>query len=173
MKALFLSCGYISGVQTGLQAGHVMDSMWSKYTNRILNPDLTVSERCTAADRRKLWMLREFAMDHKTFVILNGGDHEALIDYITFLNNVDNPYPWAFVSEPGLNHAVTSVGCILPGRMFGKVAERTGQLWLQYGNQQALSDAGKSLPLPEDGDGGWTEFQLELLKRKAMCGKAT
>lgn len=171
MKALFMSNCYISGVQTGLQAGHCIDSMWSKYVEDWLETDGKASPQ--------LGTLREFSRKHRTFVILNGGGHESLMHWIMFFMAcgsegaaAPHSYPWIGVQEPGLREAYTSVGIILPDRMFGPNAERNAQLWRQYGSHTAMAEAGKSLIAPEDGS-TYSDFDLELLVRKMTCGKAT
>ncbi len=124
MRAYFFSNMYISGIHTGIQAGHAITEMFIYYTDVAPNGN----EKCKAAFE----MLKTFARDHKTFVILNGGDHQSLQDMLTLLNQEENPgYPRCFFTEPGLNNAMTSVCVVLPERMYDETARAVGKAMLK------------------------------------------
>lgn len=88
----------LSSIQQGIQAGHAAVEL----TRR--GHDLTMN----------------WAKNHKTMVLLNGGDLTELNELVFFMCNNDNPYPWAafYESVESLAGILTSVAIILPKRIF-------------------------------------------------------
>ena len=107
---------YLSSLQQGLQAAHVLTEMsmkarlkggqyWRHYDN--------------------------WASDHKTIILLNGGNDKDLRELLTFFN-MSNPYLYGSFCEDqqSLNGAMTCVGIILPENIYETVAAiRRGQLY--------------------------------------------
>ena len=96
---------YLSSIQQGIQAAHVITNMFAEYKNR---------------SKRKN-MLYRWASKDKTIVLLNGGRSTDLRHLATFFDdNRKNPYPWSefFEDEDSLDGALTSVGIILPERIY-------------------------------------------------------
>lgn len=89
---------YLSSIQQGIQAGHVIGNMSVKYG---ANPDS---------------MYCDWAKNHKTMILLNGGMSCNLGDIVEHFSKQDNPFEWAPFSESrdALDGALTSVGIILP-----------------------------------------------------------
>jgi hypothetical protein len=104
MRAYFFGNMYLSSIQQGIQAAHVVTHMFRDYRQ--------------ASKRRK--MLYEWANKHKTMVLLNGGGHRDLLNLVAFLDVKQNPYPWAMFAEDeeSLNLTITSVGVILPEQVY-------------------------------------------------------
>ncbi len=130
MRQIFFVNMYCNHIQAGIQSGHAVNEMWLKYG---FNPE-------------KLETIFEFARDHKTFILLNGGDHEALTDLMKFCDQRTNPYPWSVFREPGLNNAITSVSIIIPEKLYG-----TMDYW-QY---------------------SYTPWEIEFAIRKEKCSLAS
>ena len=102
MRAYFFGNMYLSSIQQGIQAGHVIGEMSVKYG---ANPDS---------------MFSEWAKDHKTMILLNSGMSSNLSDIVKHLSKSDNPFNWApfFESREALDGALTSVGIILPEEIY-------------------------------------------------------
>jgi len=107
MRAYFFGNMYLSSIQQGIQAGHVVTEMFIDY--RESDSHEPYSE-----------ILYNWAHDHKTMILLNGGYGENLHDLVDFFDQDDNSYPFAFFkeSEGALDNAITSVGIILPEKIY-------------------------------------------------------
>lgn len=103
---------YLSSLQQGLQAAHCVADMFMKY--EYSEDDVLL--------RRNV--LLEWARQHKTMVLLNGGNSSELHDLYNFLNDYNNPYPYVrfYEDEQSLNCALTYVGVILPEKIYKSAA---------------------------------------------------
>jgi hypothetical protein len=168
LRAYFFNNQYLAGIHNGIQAGHALDAMWSFYTDKFF---LEIANGPVFPLDAQFDMLTKFSRNHKTWVILNAGDHAALEDLFTFFAKPQNPsYPFSQFQEPGLNNANTSVAIILPERMYDDVANAFGKTLLEN-----YSDPYCGLPtftLDEVLTRNYTAWERELLKRKAACSKA-
>lgn len=111
LRGYFFGNAYLSSIQQGLQAGHVIQEMTIKYTDDYI-------EASKAGDIFKNW-----CRYHKTIILLNGGMHQNLYEvYSTLLQmtNRGKTYPIALFNEEraALNDAITSVGIVLPERVY-------------------------------------------------------
>ncbi|MGZ8924322.1 MAG: hypothetical protein ACXW2E_00430 [Nitrososphaeraceae archaeon] len=95
----------MSQIQLGIQALHCAVEIQQKY--KVTS--------CPGIIHYETW-----ASLHKTVVLLNGGNQDALIDLFTYMQNEDNMYPFAYFTEDeqSLNNAMTCVGIILPERIY-------------------------------------------------------
>lgn len=107
MRAYFFGNMYLSSIQQGIQAAHVVHELFLKYP-----PDV-FADKTTQT-------LYEWAKDHKTMILLNGGYAEALEDLHAFFESPTNPYPftWFHEEKASLNGALTSVGIVLPEKIY-------------------------------------------------------
>lgn len=114
MRAYFFGNMYLSSIQQGIQAQHCTAEMFYKYRHH---------------DKSRIQheMLMIWAEKHKTTILLNGGEKEALLDIVRLLKDGikttgfdDNPYPWATFSESNdaLNCCLTCVGIVIPERVY-------------------------------------------------------
>ncbi len=105
---------YLSSLQQGLQAGHAAVDLHVKYNMLQAHYD---------SDAQKN-IFNDWAMNHKTMVLLNGGNSADLQDLFEFLSNDHNPYPFVkfHEDEVSLNGALTYVGMILPPRIYDTAA---------------------------------------------------
>lgn len=107
---------YLSSLQQGLQAAHVLTEM-------SLKARLKGGQYCHQYDN--------WASDHKTIILLDGGNDKDLRELLTFFN-MSNPYLYGSFCEDqqSLNGAMTCVGIILPENIYETVAAiRRGQLY--------------------------------------------
>lgn len=109
LRAYFFMNMYLSSIQQGIQAGHIIGDMAARY----LKPGVEGTNDIQM-------MFYEWANAHKTMVVLNAGYGEEIHDLITFFRDPTNPYPWEDFreSEPALDGATTGVGIVLPSKIF-------------------------------------------------------
>lgn len=107
---------YLQGIQAGIQSGHCWLEMAVKYKTFI-----TVHR---TSESSIFW---EWAENHHTVSIKNGGDQTALEDIINLFQRADNPYPWQqwHEGEKALNGALTNVSIIVPEHVYGYVSKRS------------------------------------------------
>jgi len=97
-RAYFFNNMYLSSIQQGIQAGHVIAEMSIKYVKE--SPKDTIYEK--------------WAKDDKVMIVLNGGYVSNLYYIQEAIANLD--FPWAAFneSEEAMDGMLTSVGVILP-----------------------------------------------------------
>jgi len=68
----------------------------------------------------KLEEIREWAENHKTVILLNGGYSEHIRELIHFFHSAENQYPWTVFNESldALDGAVTCAGIVLPEKIY-------------------------------------------------------
>lgn len=93
---------YLSGIQQGIQSAHCAVELFNKY-------------HCYVNDNAR-FPLKEWAQNHKTMIVLSGGDSKSLNNIIEFFSSPTNKFAWAFFREDqqSLNSATTCVGIVLP-----------------------------------------------------------
>lgn len=128
MRAYFWGNMYMSSIQQGIQSLHCLSEMYQKYTDSIVNTE----------QREALF---EWGLTYKTVIVLNAGEMSALEKVESLIESIDNPsYAWASWRESAdaMNCALTSVGIILPERMY-KAAQEKKKYWRNWENRQKLS----------------------------------
>lgn len=98
---------YMSGIHAGIQTGHAAVDMGVKYSQGMFSP--------TAVDNYNLW-----AMHHKTFVILEGGQMNNLLRVEELFQTYAGSFPYAYFreTEDALNNALTAVAIVVPEWIF-------------------------------------------------------
>ncbi|MND12070.1 hypothetical protein D3C80_22120 [compost metagenome] len=107
MRCYHLQNTYLSGIHAGIQSAHCQHELALKYINSgPANP------------MKKAYI--EWAKNHKTIIVLNGGMAGDLLRYQELLERSDNPYPWASFceSEYALGGIITNVGVVLPAKIY-------------------------------------------------------
>lgn len=112
MRAYFFGNMYLSSIQQGIQAAHVVAEMFVRYNDP--ERPLSVSAQQAAA------ILNTWARDHKTMVLLNAGYGQEIHNLIDFFNDPPNPFPWSAFNEgdDALDGALTCIGIILPEEIY-------------------------------------------------------
>jgi len=117
MRAYFFCNYYLSSIQQGIQSAHVLAEMY-----------LNTKAQRSIYDLR--FTLEKWARDHKTIIVLNGGNSESVENIYNELVSIDieNRYPRAIFREDSisLNGAVTCCGIILPYNVYNFVEDETG-----------------------------------------------
>lgn len=107
-RCFFFGNFYFSSIQQGIQAQHCQRRMAVKYF--LDKPD---------TPERKLY--EEYARHHETVVLKNGGDDDAMQDVLTLMHHAQNELPWDFFIEPGAGEALTTIGVVVPSRIYEDV----------------------------------------------------
>ena len=107
MRCYHMQNMYLSGTQAGIQTAHAQHEMAIKY----------LFEK---NDGQCHDMYLDWAKNHKTIILLNGGMMAQLSAIKQMLESSDNPYPWACFheSEAALNGALTNIGVVLPYKIY-------------------------------------------------------
>jgi hypothetical protein len=109
MRAYFFGNLYLSSIQQGIQAAHALGEMFIRYPGWMPGaPEF---------DGDFLW---EWASNHKTMILLNGGGSSNIQGLVDFFRKGENILPWAEFNEEAdaLNGALTTVGIILPEKIY-------------------------------------------------------
>ena len=138
---------YLSSLQQGLQAGHAAVDLHVKYN---------IHEQGHYDIKPCQDMYNDWAENHKTMVLLNGGNSADLADLFAFLYCEENPYPFVkfHEDEVSLNGALTYVGMILPPKIYDKAAAIR-----QDSSELAFMD-------------GYSQFEIDLCLRLNQYGLA-
>ena len=95
---------YLSGIHAGIQTQHCTAELFVKYKN----------------NQEKLDVIYDWAENHKTTIILNGGFSSNLEVILNALNvyKCELPYASFYESKEALNSALTNVSIIIPERLY-------------------------------------------------------
>lgn len=103
---------YLSSLQQGLQAAHSVAELFIKYKT----------------DSIQKAVLYNWANEHKTMVLLNGGNSADLLSlksHFEYLHTLgmDLPFSYFKEDEQSLNNAVTYVGIVVPNKHYEIASE--------------------------------------------------
>jgi hypothetical protein len=101
MRAYFINNMYLSSIQNGIQAAHVVHELFRKYQKQ---------------DALQ-YALHDWADNFKTMIVLNGGMTEHLVSFLELVKK--SGLPFDTFNEPGIGNALTSIGVIVPERLYG------------------------------------------------------
>lgn len=114
---------YLSSIQQGIQALHVLGEMVNKYSICTVAHD-DHNEKVFNGDSPQATMLADFLVNHKTAILLNGGAQKELDVLYGFFNSglllEKNEFPFAYFreEEDALDSALTCVGIVIPFRIY-------------------------------------------------------
>lgn len=112
---------YLSDIQKGIQSAHLVHEIMNEAHDNCMtiasDSDLTTQE--IHFDKKAL-MVKEWAEEHKTMIVCNGGNSANLNAIGELFSNTQNPYPFAWFNEDeeSLNGAITCVGIVLPEELY-------------------------------------------------------
>ena len=122
-RAYFFGNNYISPIQHGIQAAHVVTRFFVKYHN---DDNITESE-----------VLYEWAENHMTKILLNGGYQSNLAKIYKIFEKVGPiiglPFTQFREEQDSLNGALTSVGIVVPMGLLETAASNIGRQQLFEG----------------------------------------
>ena len=115
LRAYFFNNMYLQGAHSGIQSQHTTTEMFVKYqwVDSGAIQEYLINESDTE-------LLYDWAQNHKTTIVLNGGMSGDLQALVELFESNENPYTWAFFKETeyALNGALTNVGIILPEKIY-------------------------------------------------------
>ena len=159
---------YLSSIQQGIQAGHVIGDMAVKYDE--------------PTDHKSMFL--EWAEDHKTMILLNGGFSQDLIEFESFLEgDLDSdsvrlndhydgysPYPFALFREEGIDDAASSFGMVLPPKIYDgiKLMNKVKRLPRDSYDRQNW-ERNKALQFELGVEETYNDWEIELMQRINRC----
>lgn len=104
MRCYHFSNMYLSSIQQGIQSAHAQMELFIKYKNKTPEKDI----------------LFDWAENHKTMIVLNGGYLSTMVEAVHFFNTPKNPYPFStfYESEDALGGILTNIAIILPEKIY-------------------------------------------------------
>lgn len=108
MRCYHLSNMYLSSIQHGVQSAHAQMELFVKYKS----------------PGKKNSFLFDWAENHKTMIVLNGGYLSSMNEALEFFSQPDNPYPFVqfYESDEALGGILTNIAIVLPEKIY-KTAE--------------------------------------------------
>ena len=167
MRAYFFGNMYLSSIQQGIQAAHVVAEMATRYS--------------AFASTSGPGMFTEWATDHKTMILLNAGYSEEIRNLKDLFQKNSNQYPWAYFheSDEALDGALTCVGIILPEKIYGLAKlMRTEPVHVRQVIEHNVVTSGQYLPLAVQTESGeaekwdYTKWEWALVTRLNQYGMA-
>ena len=150
MRYYTFSNMYLSSLQVGLQSAHALAEIFLKHYGDPI--------------------LMEWANDHKTMILLNAGYGENIHSLCNFFNHSENPFPWApfYESEEALDGAITTVGIVLPAKIY-EMAAMIRDRNLPEANLDTLKVTG------EWKEAGWyfSKWEVQLIEKLNTFGMAS
>jgi hypothetical protein len=104
---------WLSSMAQGIQAGHAKDELTNKYVYGGPAQDKDASIKVGE-------MLRDWSLNHKTHIALNGGNSDTMDEMWNFLHDNKHDFPYAnfHEDEQSLKGVMTSMALVLPERIY-------------------------------------------------------
>jgi hypothetical protein len=136
---------YLSSIQQGIQSAHLVHELLLRYM---------------FASTGAAKLAFDWAQGHKTIIVLNGGDNEALLQARMVLE-AQHQYPTAFFreSERSLEGVLTGVGVVLPESVFNCTIDKCA-----VGDPVFIRPSGEEVKF---GDTDWPI--INLIKSKGLA----
>lgn len=100
---------YLSSIQQGIQTGHCAVDVVRKYARAGRPSDIHPSSES---------MVNNWADNHKTFITLNGGNHQSLQNALEVIQMSGLPYATFNEDYQSLGGIMTCVGVVVPASIF-------------------------------------------------------
>lgn len=149
MRCYHINNFYMSGIHAGIQSAHAQHELMLKY----MAPQVTLTEMQEQARGAYI----EWARDHKTIIVLNGGMQGDLQKWQEFLSlSGGHKYAWASFNEDqyALNGALTNIALVLPETIYKYARGVTRALEQNIGASGFFTVDGMLL-VPNDIINGW------------------
>lgn len=104
MRCYHLSNMYLSSIQHGIQSAHSQMKLFIKYSKESTKGEI----------------LYDWATNHKTMIVLNGGFLSDMQETLEFFNNPENPYPFSvfYESNEAMGGLLTNIAIVLPEKIY-------------------------------------------------------
>lgn len=145
MRCYHLNNSYLAAIHAGIQSAHSQHELAMKY----LHPQHVLDGFHKEAEVAIAGYL-EWASNHKTIIVLDGGWHEHLVEMQAFLaSNTDHSYAWAsFCESPeSLNGSMTNIALVLPYHMYAFNREIASFVKLNLSSTEATLNDGTKITL--------------------------
>lgn len=129
---------YMNGIHSGIQSGHVMGELFNKYGN---SRDNAIGARANRANITALHdMLWDWNINHRTWIVLDGGYASNLRSIIEVFKKYEDEFPWAdfHEDEDALDGALTAIGIILPKWIYDCQRRQADQGLFEYVYREAV-----------------------------------
>lgn len=150
---------YISSIQQGIQTAHVVHELFNKYGMREIQY------------HDAFLQLHNWARNHKTIIVLNGGIDASLNDLFEFMKDPNNGYPFACFreDEQSLGGILTAVGIVLPAEIYeaAEMIRNHKAIFIDTLHGTASLSSVDSYHRLNDHD--HTQFEIELIERMNQC----
>ena len=108
---------YLSQIQQGIQTGHASVELLVKYAvDADFLPNPKYQEKLPTWEAGA--MVGEWAQNHKTYIILNGGDADGVDNAHAIIASTDLPFCEFYESAGALRGLKTCVGAVIPDFIF-------------------------------------------------------
>jgi len=168
MKAYFFVNSALSGIQKGLQIAHCVAEMG----NKVAKEDVSPEDISAVGFAQRSWYFN-WARDHKTIIVLEGGFHADLMAiHNLFTDAAEVPLipVWAAFSEDEetMNGMMTCVGIILPERIY-EVAKWTREKTAILRKDSPEEEGWRLFGERSSEWNPYTNWEVELIKLINSC----
>lgn len=112
---------YLSPMQKGIQTGHAAVDLMLKYSLGKLSTSQEFS--------RQQKMVYDWAKDHKTFIVLEGGNSKSLLQTTQIITESGFPYDTFSEDRDSLNGLHTCTVVVLPDYIFAAKLDPIGNFY--------------------------------------------
>jgi len=126
MRCYHLCNFYLAGIHAGIQSAHTQHELAIKYLASTPYRNMVADESLVEygarldlhTDAKAEYI--DWANNHKTMILLNGGMMSHLLEFETFLGAHQHAFAWSSFreEEDALNGALTNIGIVLPEHMY-------------------------------------------------------
>lgn len=150
MRCYHLNNMYMSSIQQGIQSAHAQMELFVKYQ--------------TPTNQKS--MLYDWATNHKTMIVLNGGFLSDMVSTYQFFDSDKNPYPYIkfHESDEALGGILTNIAIVLPEKSY-KLSEliRNRMVDAQLNIDPKLpEEVAADLRAILQGYGEYSQYEIEL-----------
>lgn len=112
---------YMSPIQHGIQTAHIVGDLAAIYASSR-HSELSAAELINHLNNQILFL--DWAENHKTIIVCNGGNSADLLSLYQQLSVMDLDFPFVkfHEDEQSLNGACTAVGIVLPSKIYDGAA---------------------------------------------------
>lgn len=144
---------YLSSIQQGIQTGHAAvdlvkkyelpsskehcdtcGNLWVEHEFGVPAPFCPPAVKVSHVTDAQVAMVHEWAINHKTFITLNGGNHAGIKQVLDAVSNTKYPFVAFHEDEQSLGGLMTAVAVVLPDDIFNmrKKVSITGETYFEW-----------------------------------------
>lgn len=149
---------YLSDMQKGIQTGHAAVDLVREY----------VPDEPETVSQNHLNMVADWADNHKTFIVLNGGNNAGLKAAVGIINDIDLPWTCFYEDQDSLGGILTCIAVVVPENYFNAK-------YIDVNGLEAIEFEGRTIfncfdldPPPQNSDQAIFNF-IKLLKTSRLA----